>query len=201
MICALFLAGDSALDPSSELDSLRSVLAPRGFRNFASADLFTIPLSPYSLTPSVSVYSTFYIGCLLQVLSLIVSQLLVVASSKLSELFLWKSFHHSSVDSFSYCLFYFLFTFPYCQPADTGGVLEASRTLALPGAGIFIIIILQLGFFIIFFYSSRSVPYYLVYFSFIFSSDHSVSLASFFIVLQIMHSCSASDFFLALLER
>lgn len=58
--------------------------------------------------------------------------------------------------------------------------------VALPGAGIFIIIILQLGFFIIFFYSFRSVPYYLVYFSFIFPSDPSVSVASFSIVLQIL---------------
>lgn len=139
------------------------------------------------------------------------SQLLVVASSKLSELCLWRSFHHSSfslfVDFFSFCLFYFSFTlspshtFPCCQPADTGGVLEASGTLALPGAGIFIIIILQLGFFIIFFYSFRSVPYYLVYFSFIFPSDDSVSQTSFSIVLQILSSCSASDFSLALLER
>lgn len=131
----------------------------------------------------------------------------MAASSKLSELCIWRSFHHSSfslfVDSFSFFLFYFWFTlspthtFPFCQPVDTGGVLEASGTLALPGAVIFlIIIILQLGFFIIFFYSFRSVPYYLVYFSSrIFPSDHSVSLASFSIVLQILYSCSASDFF------
>lgn len=64
---------------------------PRSFRSFASADLFIIPPSPSSFSSSASVYYTFNLCCLLRISSLILSRLLRVASSKLSERWFYRS--------------------------------------------------------------------------------------------------------------